>query len=103
MEVINKPNKYELGEMLLEIGSLLMTSGANTERIKVTISRIAAAFGCDSDLLITNHALMITLTYQHKNKVFTSVKWVPNMHLNFNLISDISIMSWQIVLEKWTV
>ena len=46
---------------------------------------------------------MITLTYQHKNKVFTSVKWVPNMHLNFNLISDISIMSWQIVLEKWTV
>jgi uncharacterized membrane protein YjjP (DUF1212 family) len=43
------------------------------------------------------------LTYQNKNKVFTSVKWVPNMHLNFNLISDISIMSWQIVLEKWTV
>ena len=41
MEVINKPNKYELGEMLLEIGSILMVSGANTERIKVTIDRIA--------------------------------------------------------------
>jgi uncharacterized membrane protein YjjP (DUF1212 family) len=103
MEIIAKPNKYELGEMLLEIGSLLMVSGANTERIKVTISRIASAFDCDSDLLITNHALMITLTYKEKIKTFTSVKWVPNMHLNFNLISDISTMSWKIVEEKWSV
>lgn len=103
MEANNKPTKYELGEMLLEIGSLLMVSGANTERVKVTISRIAGAFGCDSDLLITNHALMITLNNRQKNKVFTSVKWVPNMHLNFNLISDISIMSWKIVLENWSV
>ena len=53
---IAKPNKYELGEMLLEIGSLLIVSGANTERVKVTISRIAGAFCCDSDLMITNHA-----------------------------------------------
>ncbi|WP_281238589.1 MULTISPECIES: threonine/serine ThrE exporter family protein [Flavobacterium] len=103
MEVIAKPNKYELGEMLLEIGSLLMVSGANTERVKMTISRIAGAFGCDSDLMITNHALMITLTYQNKIKTFTSVKWVPNMHLNFNLIADISTMSWKIVEEKWSV
>ena len=70
MEVINKPNKYELGEMLLEIGSLLMVSGANTERIKVTIDRIAGAFGCESELMITNHGLMITLVYQNKNKTF---------------------------------
>jgi uncharacterized membrane protein YjjP (DUF1212 family) len=103
MEIIPTPNKYELGEMLLEIGSLLMVAGANTERVKMTISRIAGAFDCNSDLMITNHALMITLTYQNNLKTFTSVKWVPNMHLNFNLISDISTMSWQIVQEKWTV
>ncbi|MGL2987126.1 threonine/serine ThrE exporter family protein [Flavobacterium sp. RSSA_27] len=103
MEEVNKPSKYELGEMLLEIGSILMVSGANTERVKVTISRIAGAFGCDSELMITNHALMITLNYHDKNKTFTNVKWVPNMHLNFNLISEISIMSWKIVFEKWSV
>jgi uncharacterized membrane protein YjjP (DUF1212 family) len=93
----------ELGELLLEIGLMLMVSGANTERIKITLDRIASAFGCVPDLLITNHALMLTLTYPDSNKVFTSVKWMPGMHLNFNLISDISTMSWQIVLEKWTV
>lgn len=103
MEIITKPNQYELGEMLLEIGSLLMVSGANTERVKVTISRIASAFECSSDLMITNHALMITLTYNDNIKTFTSVKWVPNMHLNFNIISDISTMSWKIVEEKWSV
>lgn len=103
MQAITKPDQYELGEMLLEIGSLLMVSGANTERIKITIDRIGSAFGCFSDLLVTNHALMLTLTYPDNHKVFTSVKWVPGMHLNFNLVSDISTMSWQIVLEKWTV
>jgi uncharacterized membrane protein YjjP (DUF1212 family) len=103
MEIIAKPNKYELGEMLLEIGSLLIVSGANTERVKITINRIAGAFGCDSNLMITNHALMLTLIYKDKIKTFTSVRWVPNMHLNFNLISDISTMSWKIVEEKWSV
>jgi uncharacterized membrane protein YjjP (DUF1212 family) len=103
MEIIEKPNKYELGEMLLEIGSLLIVSGANTERVKITINRIAKAFECGSDLMITNHALMITLRYEDQIKTFTSVKWVPNMHLNFNLISDISTMSWKIVEEKWSV
>ena len=103
MQAIIKADQYELGEMLLEIGSLLMVSGANTERIKITIDRIGSAFGCFSDLLVTNHALMMTLTYPDKRKAFTSVKCVPGMHLNFNLISDISTMSWQIVLEKWTV
>lgn len=101
MEIAVKPNKYELGEMLLEIGSLLIVSGANTERVKVTIIRIANAFECESDLMITNHALMITVRYN--DKAFTSVRWVPNMHLNFNLISDISAMSWKIVEEKWSV
>jgi len=103
MELVAKPNKYELGEMLLEIGSMLIVAGANTERVKVTINRIASAFGCGSDLMITNHALMITVRYKDENKTFTSVKWVPNMHLNFNLISDISTMSWKIVEEKWSL
>lgn len=33
----------ELGELLLDIGVMLMVSGANTERIKIT-ERIANAF-----------------------------------------------------------
>lgn len=95
--------KYELGELLLEIGTLLMVSGANTERIKVTIDRIASAFGCFTNLMVTNHALTLTLTHQDSSKAFTSVKWIPSHHLNFNLIADISAMSWRIVLEKWSV
>lgn len=103
MHATDPSDHYELGDMLLEIGALLMVSGANTERIKITIDRIASAFGCVSDLLVTNHALMLTLTYPDNHQAFTSVKWMPGMHLNFNLISDISTMSWQIVLEKWSL
>jgi len=102
-QAVDKPIETQLGEVLLEIGALLMASGANTARIKITVDRIASAFGCFAELLVTHHALMMTLTYPDQHKVFTSVKWVPGMHLNFNLISDISTMSWQIVLEKWPV
>jgi uncharacterized membrane protein YjjP (DUF1212 family) len=103
MQAADKPSQTELGELLLEMGALLMASGANTARIKITVDRIASAFGCFAELLVTHHALMMTLTYPDNHKVFTSVKWVPGMHLNFNLIADISTMSWQIVLEKWPV
>jgi uncharacterized membrane protein YjjP (DUF1212 family) len=103
MQATAPSDHHELGDMLLEIGALLMVSGANTERIKITIDRIASAFDCVSDLMITNHALMLTLTYPDNHQAFTSVKWMPGMHLNFNLISDISTMSWQIVLEKWSL
>lgn len=103
MEITTKPNEYELGEILLEIGSLLMVSGANTERVKITINRIASAFDCKSDVMITNHALMITVRYNDKSSTFTSVKEVPRMHLNFNLISEISSLSWKVVEENWSV
>ena len=54
MPAADKANKYELGELLLEIGALLMVSGANTDRIKLTIGRIASAFDCFTTVSYTH-------------------------------------------------
>jgi uncharacterized membrane protein YjjP (DUF1212 family) len=41
----------ELSKILLEVGTLLMASGTNTLRIRITISRIAKAFGFSTDVV----------------------------------------------------
>ncbi len=100
-------NKQEelttLGNLLLEIGALLMSSGASTGRIRVTINRIAEAKGYQCDLLITHRALMLTLGDTDHPSFFSSLKRTSPHGVNFKLVSGISRMSWRVVQEKWNV
>ncbi|MBK7652078.1 MAG: threonine/serine exporter family protein [Flammeovirgaceae bacterium] len=57
----SKSDLTELGQTLLSIGTLLMSSGANCQRITKTLERLAGAFNCTVDLLITHKALMVTI------------------------------------------
>lgn len=93
----------QLGDILLEIGSLMMSSGANSMRIRVTIMRIANAFGYQTELLITHRALMITISNSIENQTFNNFKRTSPHGVNFKLVSGISKMSWNIVSEKWTL
>ena len=51
----------EVGTLLLEIGALLMSAGANTNRIRLTMRRIAKSYGYKAEFLITHRAIMLTL------------------------------------------
>ncbi len=92
-----------LGSILLDIGSLLMSSGANSMRIRVTIDRIAGAFGFHSELLITHRALMLNLESKNQNHSFNMLKRTSPHGVNFRLVSGISKMSWKIASEAWTM
>jgi len=102
MEVQKKEIK-KFGTVLLEIGSLLMSSGASTGRIRVTINRIAEGMGLKSHLLITDRAVMLSLSNDAENEMFTSLKRTLPHGVNFKLVSGISRMSWRIVNEQWSV
>ncbi len=95
-ETINK-----LCKLLLEIGSLLMSSGANTARIRITIMRIANGYGYNAELLITHRALMLTLYDEDKDYFFSRLKRTSPHGANFRMVSGISRMSWRIMDEKW--
>ncbi len=92
-----------LGTILLEIGSLLMSSGANSMRIRVTLDRIATAFGFHSELLITHRALMMNLENTEQSHAFNMLKRTSPHGVNFKLVSGISKMSWRIVKDRWTM
>lgn len=91
------------GSLLLDIGSLLMASGANTARIRITIRRIAEALHVHCELMITFRAITITLTSHNQDYVFSSVKRTSPHGVNFTIVSGISRMSWKVVEEKWTL
>lgn len=93
----------QIGKLLLEIGALLMSSGANTARIRITISRIAQAFGYAAELFVTHRALTLTLNDQHRADVFSSTKRTSPHGVNFKIVSGISRMSWRVVEEDWSV
>ena len=99
----NEEKINELCKLLLEIGSLLMSSGANTSRIRITIMRIANAYGYQAELLITHRALMLTIYDGDKDYFFSRLKRTSPHGANFKMVSGISRMSWRIVEEKWSL
>lgn len=92
-----------LGQLLLQIGAILMSSGANTNRIRLTVDRIGEAFGYEVDLLVTSRALMLTLTDPDGNHFYSGLKRTTLPGVNFKILSGISRMSWRVVGEKWTL
>ena len=99
-----KHNKLnELGSTLLEIGVLLMASGASTERIRTTINRISNSFGYSTDMPISQRTLMLNIYDEESGHFFNSLKRTTPHGVNFSIVSGISKMSWLIVEQKWTI
>ncbi|MCG6190529.1 threonine/serine exporter family protein [Maribellus maritimus] len=101
MEKLGLNLSKELSEILLEVGALLMASGANSSRIRITIMRIAKAYGFNAELLITHRALMVSVSDDEHDLFQSSLKRTSPHGANFRMVSGISRMSWRIVDEDW--
>ena len=97
----NQPT--EIGPLLLEIGALLMSSGANTNRIRLTIQRIGKSYNFKTDFLITHRAIILTLKDSEGRVSFNELKQTSAHIPNFKIVSGLSRLSWQIVEENLTI
>lgn len=102
METV-KENAQSVGNILLDIGALLMSSGANSNRIRVTLERIANGLGYKTELLITHRALMLTIIEEEKEHFFSRLKRTSPHGVNFRVVSGISHLSWNVLEQNWTV
>lgn len=100
--VKNKEIK-ELGDTLLHIGALLLGAGASTGRTRNTIIRISDSFGYNTEFVISNRTLLLTLSDENNEYFFNSLKRSSPHGVNFKLLSGISRLSWQVVEDKLTV
>jgi uncharacterized membrane protein YjjP (DUF1212 family) len=93
----------EVEEMLLDVGTLLMSNGASTGRVRITVNRIAEVLGYEVELMITSRSLMLTVTEENGTDYTSSVRRTPPHGVNFKLVSGISRMSWRVIEDKLTV
>lgn len=98
-----KEDAQSVGNILLDIGTTLMSSGASTNRIRVTVTRIARGLGYGVELLITHRALMLTITEKDQEHFFSRLKRTSPHGVNFRVVSGISHLSWNVIEQKWTV
>jgi len=103
MEQVDNKDIKELGNVLLDISSLLMSCGATTNRIRITTDRIAESFGFNADMLITNRALTLSLSSENNEQSFSSLKRTSPHGVNYKIVSGISRMSWRVVQEQWNI
>ncbi|MBU2951502.1 threonine/serine exporter family protein [Tamlana agarivorans] len=90
-------------DLLLEIGSLLMISGANTSRINRSIDRFSSALNFSVHSWIHQKTIIMTLTDNDTKMSATKVYNLPPHAINFKTISEISKASWKAIREGWTI
>ncbi len=90
-------------DVLLEISSILMQSGANTSRVNLNIDRFASVLDCSASCLISHKTIVLTLRENETGFNYTKTKSIPPYLLNFSTISAISLASWKAIDEDWAI
>ncbi|MDO4229870.1 MAG: threonine/serine exporter family protein [Capnocytophaga sp.] len=89
--------------LFAEINELLISSGANTRRVLRNVERIANALDYHCEIFYSHSAVILTVYDKKTNEKETIVRSIPHHGVNFNTISEISILSWQVVEQKLSV
>ena len=89
-----------VAQLLADINFVLITGGANTRRVLRNVNRIAGALNYRCDIFYSFSAIILTLYNNTTGEKETVVKSIPHHGVNFNAISDISILSWRILEKK---
>ncbi len=91
----------EMAELLLKISSMLMTSGANTNRILLIMNKFTILMHVDAQLFINHKAFIISLTDKRNGDKTTIVKRLPPHVVNFSTISSLSEAGVKAQNENW--
>lgn len=100
---IKQTELEKVTELLAEIATLLMTSGSNTRRVSRNVSRIANALGYDFEIFYSYSAVVVTVRNTQTAETETLVKTIPGYGTHFGVVSDISILSWQVVEHSLSI
>ncbi len=92
----------EKADTLLNICSLLMISGANTNRILLILTKFAKLIDTDAEIFINHKAFIISITDKETGIRTTQVKRLPHHVINFAIISALSRAGHAAEQNHWT-
>lgn len=100
MEHATKIGLDEFGNTLAEIGVMLVSHGATSSRTSRNLKRIAESFGFKIEHFFSHSAIILTIEDPTTGKKKTIVKGIGQYHVNYSIVSEISILSWEIANHK---
>lgn len=101
--MIEEKETQRVLDLLTEIGELMMVSGAHTARIIRNLERFAKGLGYNCELVLTYTGIVISIYKENKHKAHTLARTVKDKGINFETISEISILSWDVLENKISI
>ena len=96
-----RPQIQELTNFLSEYTAKMLSIGTYTARIERCVRRIASAYGYEASLMIFVRHFIISVMDPADNSIRrTYVKTGAAARISFDLISELSALSWEIYDEK---
>ena len=96
-----RPQIQELTNFLSEYAAKMLSIGTYTARIERCVCRIAGAYGYEASLMIFVRHFIISVMDPADNSIRrTYVKTGAAAQISFDLISELSALSWEICDEK---
>ncbi len=89
--------------ILAKIGVMLISNGANSNRTARNLNRIAKAYGYKIEEFFSHSAIVLTVEDVITEKKCTLVKHISSYHVNYSVISELSILSWSLVKNQLTL
>lgn len=87
---------HQFTDVVLEVSTLLLESGAHCERINRNIHRIALNSGYDVDMLLSFTAVSISVTNQQTRESITGNKRVNHHGVHYGILAKASTYTWQV-------
>ncbi len=100
MEQHTKVTLSKTTDVLAEIARALISNGANSARTSRNITRIAESFGYTIEHFFSHSAIVLTVEDKMTKDKETIVKGIGHYGVNYSIVSEISILSWEIEKHK---
>lgn len=98
------PSADRVADLLLDIGTVLLASGAHSARIVRNLDRIAETWGYDASIHLSFTGILISLrhaTHPHRRAIEFRSCGAYGVH--FGILTETSLLSWKVVVENLTV
>lgn len=100
----DSPNHIKSVSLLLsDLAITLIMNGANTSRTLKNTLRISNELGFKTDFFFSLSSVILTVSDIKGKESHTIVRSIPHISVNFEIISEISLLSWRVVDENLNV
>lgn len=85
-----------IAKFLSQYAAVILAAGSSSARCEKTVYRMAKKFGVEVGITILPRSVMVSVKGIGSDNTFTVNQRIPEIGLNFNFISNLSRLSWEV-------